>query len=366
MDQINSPNGDVLIATSFGLSTFNGTWSTRHVNLDNISEGLMDNFITAVEFDHRGNLWIGYSGGIQIYNGVYYQVIRDQPLLKDIRINDLQRWNDDMWVATGHAGIQRYRNGEWTWFQPMTRNGPGFYEIDSMTLDSGSNYSKNNSLVIATVNEGLWIVRAHDDPVKVEVLASKDSTAGQMQHVKQDPLGGVYFFNPENIIHYDTISDFKDVLTAGDLTQEQITINDIAAGSDGNRYIASDDGIYIWRKGKLYRHLTRFEGIGTSEIVRTVNVDAKDRVWFATQRYVGYYIDNTNPEKLIPIYMVTPTASLIPITIINVTPIQPSPSTAINPSSDSLSVMTIFTQVTDPLARAINAIAQKFGTNIFP
>lgn len=83
MDQINGPGGDILFATSFGLSTFNGTWSTRHASLDNISQGLMDDYVTAVEFDQDGNLWIGYSGGIQIYNGLYYQVIRDQQLLKD-------------------------------------------------------------------------------------------------------------------------------------------------------------------------------------------------------------------------------------------------------------------------------------------
>ncbi|MDO8873389.1 MAG: hypothetical protein Q7V05_11775 [Methanoregula sp.] len=360
-DQINYPNGDVLIATAFGLSTFNGTWSTRHTNLNNISQGLMDDFITAVEFDHKGNLWIGYSGGIQIFNGVYYQVIRDQQLLKDTRIHDLQRWNDDMWVATGNAGIHRYGNGEWTWFQPMSTNGPGFYEIDSMALDSGS-----NSLVIATENEGLWIVRNQDDPVRFEMLAGKNSAAGKMQHVKRDPLGGVYFFNPEKIIHYDTGSGFKDVLTAGNLTQEQITINDIAAGSDGNLYIATDDGLYIWREGGIYRHLNRFEGMGTSEIVRAVNVDAKNRVWFATQGYVGYYTDNTNLKK-IQIDLVTPTASLIPVTIVNVTPIMPGPSatTAINPSSGSSSILTTFAQITDPITRAISAIAQKFGVNIF-
>ena len=361
-DQINFPNGDVLIATAFGLSTFNGTWSTRHINLNNISAGLMDDFITAVEFDHKGNLWIGYSGGIQIYNGVYYQVIRDQQLLKDTRIHDLQRWNDDMWVATGNAGIHRYRNGEWTWFQPMTKNGPGFYEIDSMALDSGS-----NSLVIATINEGLWIVRNQDDPVVFEMLAGKDSANGQMQHVKRDPLGGVYFFNQEKIIHYDTVSGFRDVLTTADLTQEQITINDIAAGSDGNLNIATDDGLYIWRKGGIYRHLNRFEGMGTSENVRAVNVDQKNRVWFATQGYVGYYTDNTNPEKLIQIDPVTPTASLIPIMIVTNTPIKPSPSatTTITPSSDSSSLLTTFALITDPITRAIHDIALKFGVNIF-
>ncbi|PKL56468.1 MAG: hypothetical protein CVV34_07895, partial [Methanomicrobiales archaeon HGW-Methanomicrobiales-5] len=90
MDQINSPDGDIFFATSFGLSAFNGSWSTRHINRDNISEGLMDDFITAIEFDHEGHLWLGYSGGIQIFNGISYQVIRDQQLLKDTRIHDLQ------------------------------------------------------------------------------------------------------------------------------------------------------------------------------------------------------------------------------------------------------------------------------------
>ncbi len=359
MDQINGPDGDVLFATSFGLSTFNGTWRTRHANLDNISRGLMDDYVTAIEFDPNGNLWIGYSGGIQIYNGVYYQVIRDQQLLKDTRIYDIQRWNDDMWVATGQSGLHRYRNGEWTWFQPMSKNGPGFYEIDSMTLDTAS-----NSLLIATENEGLWIVRSPDDPVPFELLAGKDTPHGQMQHVKRDPLGGVYFFNPEKIIHYDTVSGFNDVLTSGDLTPGQITINDVAAGSDGNLNIATDDGIYIWKDGEVYRHLTRFEGLGTSDIVQTINADAKNRVWFATQGYVGYYLEKTSPENQLRIDLVTPTASLIPITLINVTPIKPGLSPAVRISSDSSS-LPVYSQIIDPIAHAISVIAQKFGVKIF-
>ncbi|MDP3396329.1 MAG: hypothetical protein Q8S57_06675 [Methanoregula sp.] len=365
-DQINYPNGDVLIATAFGLSTFNGTWSTRHMHLNNFSAGLMDDYITAVEFDHKGNQWIGYSGGIQIYNGAYYQVIRDQQLLKETRIHDLQRWNNDMWIATGHAGIHRYRDGKWTWFQPMAINGSGFYEINSMALDSVS-----NSLVIATLNEGLWIVRNQDDPVKFEMLAGKNDAAGKMEHVKRDPLGGVYFFNSEKIIHFDTASGFRDILTTGDLTQEKIDINDIAAGSDGNLNIATDDGLYIWRDGGIYRRLNRFEGIGTSEIVRTVNVDQKNRVWFSTPGNVGYYVDNTKPEKLILIDPVTPTPSLIPVTIIDVTSINSTtinplstPTTVVTPSTDTSSILTPITWITDPIARAISAIAQKFGVNI--
>lgn len=361
-DLINSRNGDVLIATSSGLSTFNGTWSTRHINRNNISQGLMDDYLTAVEYDNVGNLWIGYSGGIQIYNGVWYRSIRDQQLLKDTRIQDLQRWNNDMWVATGNAGIHRYRDGEWTWFQPMADNGPGFYEIDSMALDPAS-----NSLVIATVNEGLWIVRSPDDPVHFDRITIKDEANGDIQHVRRDPFGGVYFFSPSTIVHYDNSSGFQEILTTRDLTMEQISINDIAAGSDGFLNIATDDGIYIWRDGTRIRHLNRFEGIGDSEVVRTMNVDAKNRVWFSTQGYVGYYLDNSSSQTPLPIELVTTVVTTLPTIIANNTPLptlQPV-VTITTPTSDPFSLVTIFSEIMDPITRAISAAAKKFGLNLF-
>ncbi|MEN6395154.1 MAG: two-component regulator propeller domain-containing protein, partial [Methanoregula sp.] len=105
---INGPHGEVLFATAFGLSVYNESWSTRHINRDNFSAGLLDDYVTALEYDSSGNLWIGYTGGIQVYNGHDYQVIRDQELLKSLWIRDLQRWNDDMWVATGNTALHRY------------------------------------------------------------------------------------------------------------------------------------------------------------------------------------------------------------------------------------------------------------------
>lgn len=241
----------------------------------------------------------------------------------------------------------------------MSKNGPGFYEVDSMTLDTAS-----NSLLIATKNEGLWKIQSPDDPVPFELLAGKDTPPGQMQHVKRDPLGGAYFFNPEKIIHYDTVSGFHNVLTSDELRPGHITINDIAAGSDGNLNIATDDGIYIWKGGGVYRHLTRFEGIGTSDIVKTINVDAKNQIWFATQGYVGYYMEKTNPEDQLRIDMVTPAPSLIPIMLVNITPIKPVPSDTVRASSDSSS-LPIYSQIIDPIARAISVIAQKLGVKIF-
>jgi hypothetical protein len=104
--------------------------------------------------------------------------------------------------------------------------------------------------------------------------------------------------------------------------------------------------------------LNRFEGIGISANVRTVNVDAKNRVWFATPGYVGYYTDNSNPEKLISINRVTPTASPTPNSIVNTTPAKPNLSTTttvitttVNPPPGSSSIMTIFAQITERKGR---------------
>jgi ligand-binding sensor domain-containing protein len=366
-DQINGLNGDeVFFATSFGLSSYNYNeeWTTRHINRDNISAGLLDDYITAIEYDADGNLWLGYPGGIQIYNGRDYQTIRDQQILKDPRINDLQLWNNDMWVATGNAGIHRYHAGTWTWFQPMTKDGPGFYEIDSMVVDPVS-----NALVIATKNEGLWIIRSPENPIRFELLAGKFTSLGQMQHARRDPAGGVYFFDRSSVVHFRTDTGFVPVLTNKDLSPVEIAINDVAAAPDGKLYIGTDDGLFIWDKGTVYRHLNRFEGIGTSPAVRTVYVDAGNRVWFSTPGYVGYYLD-AEPENHIRIDLVTPVpdqvsvqatqqASMTPPASPVMTGATPAGSTAGSGSAAKNS------SIFDPVTGFINALSGIFGIRIF-
>jgi ligand-binding sensor domain-containing protein len=358
LDQVNTPEGGVLFGTSFGLSMYNGTWSSRHVNRENISAGLMDEFITAVEYDRDGNLWIGYSGGIQIYNGIYYTSLRDQQLFKDPRIQDIQRWHDDVWVATGNSGIHRYRNGIWTWFQPMSKEGPGFYEVKSMTIDPASDI-----LVIASFDNGIWIVRSANDPVSFEQIAPKKGTYGLLEEVRRDPRGGVYLFNDTMVIHYSPNSGFQKVLTQSDLSFSEMSINDLTAAPDGKLYLATDDGIYVWAENRVFRHLTRFEGIGTAKAVRTVAIDAENRVWFSSDGFVGFYRENSVEQTPIQISLVTPTTKPLPVTPreteIQKTP--PVPVTRQQSSNVSGSSQQGLAPILDPILKAINSILAKIG-----
>lgn len=308
MDMVNVPEapGSVLLATSFGLSQYNGTWSTRHMNRYNVSEGLLNDYITAIEYDHLGNLWIGYSGGLQIYNGQYYQTLRDQQLFKDPRITALQRWNDDMWVTTGNAGIHRYHDGEWTWFQPESKEGPGFYEANGMVLDYEA-----NALIIATNHEGLWRVQSQENPIQFECIAPHGSTYGLLTEVRRNPLGGALFFNDTMVARYSQDSSFSLFLNSDMLSGSDTNINDVAAGTDGRIYLATDRGIYIWKNGKIIDYIDRMGGIGTSPTINWIYVDAENRLWFATNDDVGVMTDQITPNSRIAINTLTPTISPI-------------------------------------------------------
>jgi ligand-binding sensor domain-containing protein len=314
-DITNGPHGEVLFATSFGLSTYNGSWSTRHINRENFSAGLMDDYVTALEYDAVGNLWIGYGGGIQIYNGHDYTVIRDPDLLKSLEIRDLLRWNDDMWVATGNAALHRYHNGTWTWFAPYSRDGPGFYEADSMALDSAS-----DTLLVATGREGLWKVTASNDTARFDKIQDENDPFGLLGHVRRDPVGGAYFFNATQVAHYDPATGFTPLMSTSDFGGGAYAINDVTGGLDGNLYVATDNGIYVLEDGQITGHMGTFEGFGSSHGIRTVFTDAKNQFWFSTQDDVGYYTGPSSTEPVITIETMTPipTPTQVPVVPQNV------------------------------------------------
>jgi streptogramin lyase len=227
-----------------------------------------------------------------------------------------------------------------------------------------------NMLVIATPEEGLWIVRPENDTVQFVLLAGKSETFGLLKHVKRDPHGGVYFFNESTIVHFDETSGFQSILAVGDLTLAQNTVNDIAADPFGSLYIATDTGIYICRDGTVFRHLTRFEGIGTSNIVETINVDAQNRVWFSTQDDVGYYLDVAMQDPRIVIERMTiapaespvpaelPSSGSSPVTGQMTSSQVPATAVTANPAPGPLS------GIIDPILRMIDSITSRFGLSI--
>ncbi len=297
-DMANGPNGEILVATDYGLSFFTGTWTTWHHDpaIQNKSRDLLNDVVLAAEYDNLGRLWLGYPSGLQIWDGRVFTTIDDVQILKDPRVQHLQRWDDTMWIATGKSGIHRYYDGTDTWYQPLSKNGPGFYEVNSMTLDAGS-----NTLLVASVNEGPWAVRDNQGTVSFAPLADPGSAYYTLNQVRRDPNGGAFFFNDGMIAHYDGSAGFRPVLTGPDIAQPTVEINDIAAATDGTLYIATNSGIYRWYDGAVSQHISGFSGIGESSIIRTLFLDAAGRLWFSGQGFVGYFVPESSQSSLLSI-----------------------------------------------------------------
>jgi len=230
-----------------------------------------------------------------------------------------------------------------------------------MALDAN-----HNALVIATEVEGLHVVLSSpDDVVVFNEIAPRNSMYGYLQQVWKDPRGGVYIFNESVVVHYDPDQGIIPVLTSADLAPGVLAINDITAAPDGRLFIASDSGIFIWKDGSVIDHLTRFEGVGTSPVVRTVTIDAKDRVWFSTWGYVGFFEEHAMSAPTIAIEMVTRAVTMSstptpqPTTIPLPVPTLPVVTHDQSPFFPEDSFLTFLNPIIDPIVRAIRSIGSR-------
>ncbi|MDV2482331.1 hypothetical protein F8E02_10030 [Methanoculleus sp. Wushi-C6] len=319
-DAINGRHGDVIFATDYGISVYtaNGTWysvNPRHPG--ETAYGTLeplDTMVTAVALDHEGHLWIGYPGGLQIGDGKGYRAIQDLDLLKNRNINCMVRWGDEIWIATGRAGLHRYSEGAWTWYKPLGAEGLACYTVASMAVDAAS-----DTLVIVSELDGVQVVSNGAGAIRFEPVISGGEPVRGIAGVRADPFGGVYLFNRTAVLHYTPGGEVVPVLDVGDLSAFPVAINDLAATPEGMLLVATDSGIYGWYLSDVVVHITSRDGL-RSNFVKKLFVDADGRCWFVVPGNVGYIPPITEPATL--------TLSAVPVEVpdLPATPAPPTPA----------------------------------------
>jgi len=302
MDITDGPGTTVLLATDNGRSIFNGTWEIVHVNRAEYQRGPLGDFVTALEYDHHMRLWIGYSNGLQILEGSVYTTINDQQLLKNLAINDLRRRGDEMWVATGHAGLHRYRDGTWTWFRPHGASGLGSYEIRSMAVDYVT-----GALYCAADDGAMWIFDDSGDTFSR--VGSCDIVLCAPTSLVSCPFGGIACFNATAVYRVGPDRRVQLLADAVDLPWHTASITGIAFMDDGTLVIGTDRGIVFWHDGTATRVLTQKDGIG-DQMIKRVYVDNAGRIWFFNRIYAGMVIPDAADD---PLVIAAPTAAPAPL-----------------------------------------------------
>jgi len=351
IDMAEDDHGDLSFATDNGLSVYDGTWHITHMTYGNLGTGLLSDHLLAVEFDSPGNLWIGYPDGLQRVEGGRYVTIRDQQLLKSLDIHGLLLANGKMWVAAGTAGVHRYRDGAWEWFRPHGPEGLGCNYVKSMAGDSAG------EIVYLACNEGIWFTKNTDEPVDFTPLFPREIVSEPALGIRSDPFGGLYIFNTSTILHFTPPDEWKVVASSSDLLLG-IYIDDLRVDPDKTLWIATDNGIYAWKDGKVRDHLDSSKGI-RNNAVKKIYIDAEDRLWFVTPENVGFYQINRKGGAGNP---------TIPITTYSITTPIPVPSAVSTPLPEVTPAVS-FSQVQEtpvatpqsPLSGILDALLGFFG-----
>jgi len=266
-DVTNGRYGDVIFATDSGISVYTakGTWysvNARHPG--ETAYGMLaplNIMATAVTLDSRGHLWIGYPNGLQFQTGTGYEVIQDQQFLKNLNINCMARWGDEVWVATGRAGLHRYHNGNWTWYKPLGPENLGCYTVVSMAVDAAS-----DALVIGSERDGVQMLRERAGEVRFEpVVYAKDRDFDRPSCIAVDASGSVYVADSGNkhIQKFDSSGNL--LATWGGRYSEFSCPDDIAIDASGNIYAVDRWNHCIQKFSNSGNLLTTWGSYGTGE-----------------------------------------------------------------------------------------------------
>ncbi len=345
-------HGGLYFGTDNGLSFYDGIWHITHMTYGDTSKGLLSDHILALAFDQHGNLWIGYPNGLQRLEGDTFVTIRDQQLLKALDIHDLLRRDGEMWVAAGNAGIHRYLDGAWRWFQPGGHEGLGCNYVTSMATDPA-----RDTLYVAC-REGIWFTDGTGESVAFSPLVKPELIPDPVRGIRGDPFGGIYIYNASAILHFTPPDRWEIPVTSQDLLPG-ITINDLGVGSDRTLWIATNNGIYAWKDGQVGGYLDTTTGI-RNNAVKKIYIDSSQRLWFVTPENVGFSRIQENTEE---------NGSVIPITTFDLPMNAPAPILTPGPLiTPSISIQGYPEKpagLSDPLAGLLEAI-RSFFKRFFP
>ncbi|UUX91832.1 hypothetical protein [Methanoplanus endosymbiosus] len=297
-------NQVLYFATSNGLSVYDkAEWEIFHaerVHGGGNSESVpYEDYITDVEFDSSGNLWLGYSDALQIYDGYSRPVTisaQDKFFVRN-DVNKLESAGEAIFVSTGSSGLYRYYDGGWLWFQPYSVSGPDANFI----IDMAADYRDNSLYIVSQYSGAFFLNNSTGIAPHFEKTDARRLPMG-CEDVVSNPLGGVIFFNSSEAVVCYGGDDVYNYLDLGMLPSGVSKINDLAVLHDGRISVATDYGLVLLYDGVVVDHVTRSDGIAENNIKKTFP-DSYGRVWFSTKRTVGYYYS--------PIYTEVSSAELV-------------------------------------------------------
>lgn len=291
-------DGSLWFGTSRGVSKYDGiTWESYHA-----ADGHVGDSVLAMAIASDGSMWFGTESGISRFDGMGWESYTKLDGLADNWVAGIAITPDEAVWAVTRNGLSRYENGNWFTFsvigglpavgtRAITTWRDGSIWVSMMGGLTRFNYRENTwlsvylpnndsisclstselgDLWIGTMDSGvlfldhkIWDEYAVDDVQKIALLAD-----GQMQ---------ITMYVQEQLVETQVKGEsFWRFYTELDgLSTNQI--NDIAVEPNGNIWVATDDGVSLFRDGHWVNYL-HMNNLGSNE-VQTLVIDSQGTVW---------------------------------------------------------------------------------------
>lgn len=305
MDISESHDGIIAFATTNGLSLYESGWTTIHEKPWEYETGLRSNFIQTSEYDINNDLWLGFSAGVQKYDGAAFTRVGQNEFFYTMDIHDILRDDDTIWIANGNTGLNHLSDGKWEWIRPFSENGPDANYISSMAKDHAT-----GNIILISYSNGIWKSVSDENGNTFSQIPFDTKQYGDKFNVIDYPFGGVILFNKNYVLHYSDSGGITTIINSEMLGYGTSRINDVAITENGIFVIGTNNGLYgicvigadnrfdgIYDE-EIIAHITRNAAGITNNEVTKVFTDSKGRWWFVTKGEAGYYLPDTTVEKI--------------------------------------------------------------------
>lgn len=266
-------------------------------------DGLPSNAIKDVIFDKDGNLWIATSSGVSKYNGTTFQ---NYTVSDGLHSNAIGRMYCDhlnrIWAIGDYSspGLSVYNNGWQTFNLNNSVSNPGYlfqdaanniyivagqgniYKYNSTQIDSLFQApDKRISSAIFDLNGIMWVISyekllKYSGNTLVETKTLTSNGVGSTYIIEKDKLGKLWILMGNSLYKSDDLSTFN---LLGTTTSNYYM--DVAFDSQNNiylgRYSKANGGIKTY-VGTTWGAYAASEGL-TGQTVQAVAIGVDDKVW---------------------------------------------------------------------------------------
>lgn len=251
-------------------------------------EGMNKPFVTSINQDSLGYLWVGTTEGLYTYDGIRFSNQQSNLDSTSSFVTRIFREREGhMWIGHQDGFVTRFENGFRTDF-PMDWESPG--SVADFTQD------ERGTLWIAWQNQGLFYLDGDSGFMKVQV-SGQYSPVSRIAFIGADQLLiGTY----EEIL-LTTVNRVERVVTVDQKFQDYPVsrVTEIITSPGGDVFILSqDEGIFRLRKNQDSQEysLEQLDNKGTANVynLQGGSFDQKENLWVST---MGSGIRIYRPDK---------------------------------------------------------------------